>query len=185
MPAKVAHPVKTIPEYAVWRSMKQRCSNPKNPSYLHYGGRGITVCERWRASFRDFLNDMGSRPSVTHSIDRRENDGHYEPGNCYWATAHEQRVNSRSAPIMDLRGYIFGRLTALYALPRQPFRATQWTCRCSCGVEIRVGIGHLRNSHTRSCGCLQREVTTQRNLLDNPSHRRSHQRLGQRTLRSS
>jgi hypothetical protein len=65
------------------------------PSYPQYGGRGITVCERWRSDFSAFLADMGERPSLDHSIDRLDNDGNYEPGNCRWATRSEQQQNKR------------------------------------------------------------------------------------------
>jgi hypothetical protein len=73
--------------------MKQRCLNPNHDSYPRYGGRGIRVCDRWLASFEDFLADMGRKPSDTHSIDRKDNDGHYDPGNCRWATGVEQQAN--------------------------------------------------------------------------------------------
>jgi hypothetical protein len=83
------------PEHIAWRSLLQRCENPKNPQYRNYGGRGITVCAAWRASFEAFFADMGERPSANHSIDRINNDGHYEPTNCRWATEDEQRANRR------------------------------------------------------------------------------------------
>jgi hypothetical protein len=76
--------------------MLTRCRNPRNARYKDYGGRGITVCEAWR-SFEAFLADMGRRPSPAHSLDRRENDGNYEPGNCRWATPEEQANNRRVA----------------------------------------------------------------------------------------
>lgn len=81
-------------EYEIWSSMKKRCQNPNCRVYPRYGGRGITVCERWSNSFEAFYEDMGPRPSKRHSIDRINNDGNYEPGNCRWATQKEQAANS-------------------------------------------------------------------------------------------
>jgi hypothetical protein len=81
--------------YNSWLAMLQRCNWPKAMSYPRYGGRGITVCERWM-KFENFLADMGERPPGT-SIDRKDVDGNYEPGNCRWATRKEQRANRRQA----------------------------------------------------------------------------------------
>jgi hypothetical protein len=80
--------------YYIWAAMIQRCTNPRCAAWKDYGGRGISVCARWRESFENFLADMGEKPEGL-SIDRTNNDGNYEPGNCRWATASEQARNKR------------------------------------------------------------------------------------------
>ncbi len=82
--------------YRTWYAMIRRCHNPANADFQRYGGRGIQVCNRWRMSFRVFLEDMGIRPSGL-TIDRIDNNGNYEPGNCRWATPLEQQQNTRAA----------------------------------------------------------------------------------------
>jgi hypothetical protein len=86
------------PEYVVWSNMIYRCETPKAANFHLYGGRGISVCAKWRHSFDAFFDDMGPRPTPSHSIDRIDNDGNYEPGNCRWATKKEQRANQRPRP---------------------------------------------------------------------------------------
>lgn len=80
--------------YTSWALMVRRCTNPRSDNYARYGGRGITVCERWK-DFRNFLADMGERPADT-SLDRINPDGNYEAGNCRWATAKAQQRNMRA-----------------------------------------------------------------------------------------
>lgn len=81
-------------EYGVWSGMIQRCTNPKRSKFKRYGARGIKVCTRWLESFESFLTDMGNRPSSRHTIERKNNDGDYEPGNCVWIVKEEQAKNS-------------------------------------------------------------------------------------------
>lgn len=97
MNAKHGHKIGGVgsPTYDTWRGMRSRCSNPNDGGWEAYGGRGITVCDRW-ADFRNFLADMGERPSRDHEIDRKDNDGNYEPGNCRWATNKRNARNRRN-----------------------------------------------------------------------------------------
>lgn len=81
------------PEYHTWRNMISRCYNPRTRRYDNYGGRGVTVCMRWRNSFANFLADVGRRPSPQHSLDRIRTLGNYKPSNVRWATRSEQQRN--------------------------------------------------------------------------------------------
>lgn len=87
-----------------YRAMLGRCYDPSNGSYEAYTQRGIAVCDRWRGSFDAFLSDMGERPSKDHSIDRIDNQGNYEPGNCRWATRSEQAANRTVAKTLTAFG---------------------------------------------------------------------------------
>jgi hypothetical protein len=99
------HGYADTPIYKVWQMMRDRCENPESSNYENYGGRGIKVCERWQ-SFLTFLADMGERPSDAHSIEREDNDGNYEPGNCVWATRDQQNNNSRNCHTLTHDGMI-------------------------------------------------------------------------------
>lgn len=92
---RASHRLGATPEHNVWSMMKRRCLNPKDKRFSSYGGRGISVCQRWKDSFEWFLVDMGPRPSANLTLERRDNDGNYEPGNCHWGTDDEQRRNTR------------------------------------------------------------------------------------------
>ena len=92
-------------EYVTWCAVISRCCTATASKYRNYGGRGITVCQRWRESFEAFIQDMGECPSPKHSIDRINNDGHYEPGNCRWATMKEQARNRSSNVRFTISGH--------------------------------------------------------------------------------
>jgi len=89
------HGMTKTPEYRAWIDMKNRCFNPNHKRYSDYGGRGIAVCDRW-LNFKNFLADMGSRPSSKHSLNRIDNDSDYCPDNCKWSTRVEQANNKRT-----------------------------------------------------------------------------------------
>jgi len=92
------------PEYHSYRNMISRCFLPSFPQYPDYGGRGITVCGAWRSSYYQFLTDMGRQPTKSHSLERIDNNGNYEPGNVKWATPKEQARNTRRNHFVEIRG---------------------------------------------------------------------------------
>ena len=97
---------KENPVHGIWRGMKNRCYSLVNNHYKRYGGRGITVCDRWLADdgYEKFEADMGPRPTSLHTLDRIDNNGNYEPGNCRWATKKEQQRNTRWNDVVTING---------------------------------------------------------------------------------
>lgn len=116
------HGLSKSPEYRIWRGMIDRCENHKHIDYHLYGGRGISVCRKWRDSFVSFLNSVGKRPSGK-SLDRKDNSGNYTPDNCRWATCKEQGRNTRVTVFL----VAFGERKALRDWADDP--------RCKCVVS--------------------------------------------------
>lgn len=100
------HGKRRYPEYSVWAGMIKRCESKNEKCYPDYGGRGITVCERWRNSFQSFFDDMGPRPSPKHEIDRIDTNGNYEPSNCRWIIRLANSRNKRSNHLLELQGEV-------------------------------------------------------------------------------
>jgi hypothetical protein len=104
---------KVTPEYSVLAGIKRRCLNPNEKNFHRYGGRGISICDRWvngegnLSGIECFLDDLGPRPSLLHSVERIDNDGWYEPGNCRWATAKDQANNTRRNITLVFEGAIY------------------------------------------------------------------------------
>ena len=122
-----SHGFGNSPEYHVWWNMIRRCYNKKQAHFEHYGGRGITVCERWKESVANFLFDMGPRPHGA-TLDRIDNNGNYEPGNCRWATDDEQRNNKGTSRFLTVRG--------------RTLTISQWSREC--GVNRHTIAGRLK-----------------------------------------
>lgn len=142
-------------EYVTWVGMRQRCENPRRVEYPRYGGRGIFVCQRWHY-FGNFLADMGRRPSPYLSLDRIDNNGNYEPGNCRWADRKTQNTNQRSRnDRVDILGRRFGLLVAVRFV-RKLKTAQYWLCSCVCGGAKVICATSLKNGSVVSCGCLRR-----------------------------
>lgn len=98
------HGMTSSPEYKSYRKMIERCYSPKDISYKNYGARGITVCNRWKESFINFYDDMGSKPGVNYSLDRVDSNGIYCKDNCKWATRKEQNSNRRNNVWIEYNG---------------------------------------------------------------------------------
>lgn len=127
------------PENAIWRVMKYRCVNPNAQGYQNYGGRGIRVCERWSSSFEAFMEDMGPRPSSSHSIERVDNNGDYEPSNCRWETRKSQQRNRRVCrPVIRSDGVRFSTM----AEAAEILGVTQTSIRSVCVGKNKTARGY-------------------------------------------
>jgi hypothetical protein len=133
----VRSPCRDQPEYEVWSGMKARCYNQKHHAYGRYGGRGISICERWQTSFQDFLAYVGPRPSPDHQIDRINNDGNYEPGNVRWATRKEQSNNRSATLLVMFRGTEMSLKTAVELAGNEYNRVHH---RISSGWDVTTAI---------------------------------------------
>jgi hypothetical protein len=125
-------------EYNSWRAMKARCGNPNDKKYHNYGGRGISVCERWRGSFDAFLADMGNKPTPKHEIDRVDSDGNYEPSNCRWVThaVNTQRIKGRTIRMCDAKTIMWLYQNNHMGVSRL---AAEWAVSVSCIENIVYG----------------------------------------------
>lgn len=101
---KEKHGMAYSPEYKAWQGMLDRCCNPNSQRFHRYGSRGITVCQQWQDSFAAFFADLGPRPGPGYSLDRINNEGNYEPGNCRWATNHCQIRNTARNIYLEWNG---------------------------------------------------------------------------------
>lgn len=129
-------------EYAIWSCMIQRCENPKDGKYYNYGARGIGVCQSWRL-FKNFIADMGERPSKKHSLERKDNSLGYCKENCKWATIEEQNSNKRSTRVITA----FGETKPLFKWVADP--------RCKVGANA---LWARLNAGWASQDCISRPV---------------------------
>jgi hypothetical protein len=100
----VKHGGRKLPEYQIWVGMIRRCEDRNRDEYVRYGGAGITVCDQWRESFSGFLRDMGSRPSPSHTLERKDNTLGYSPSNCVWDTRKNQTKNRSNTILVTYNG---------------------------------------------------------------------------------
>ena len=142
------HAKRNSPEYRSWHAMKDRCLNKNHIHYGQYGGKGIRICSRWLKSFEKFLEDMGPRPSLKHSLDRfPDRNGDYEPSNCRWATAIEQRNNSAQNRFVVLQGKTASLTEHARRVGICPYRVSQrlsagWTVEDAFLMPIQMAFSH-------------------------------------------
>jgi hypothetical protein len=155
--SQTTHGKSGSPEYVAWSNMIARCENPNTDRFASYGGRGIKVCRRWRISFPAFLEDIGFRPTPDHSIERKNANNNYTPGNCHWATDEQQLANKRSMT-KGLVGKSFGRLKVTGTAPGR----YRFAVLCKCRKRTTVYGYDLLSGKTLSCGCLRSDKNRDR-----------------------
>lgn len=132
-----------IPEYSVWFNMLSRCDNPNRKSFKNYGGRGIDVCARW-IDFDKFYEDMGPRPSPSHCLERIDNDGNYDPGNCRWVTRLEQVNNRRVTRRVTYQGEEMALCDAVRAAGSVVHYEAAWIRISRCGWTVEDAVSTPR-----------------------------------------
>lgn len=135
-------------EHSTWHNLKQRCLNPKNKFYKYYGGRGITVCDRWLNSFSNFLEDMGKAPTANYSIERLDNDKGYEPTNCIWIPLEDQRLNKRCRKV-DIGGTRM-KFSTISSLLNFPISALYFWHNNGVDIKSAIAKRATRNPHIMS-----------------------------------
>lgn len=141
------HSKLTRATYSTWCDMRRRCSNTSHAQYAAYGGRGISVCDRWQNDYDAFVKDMGLRPEGM-TIERVDNDGNYEPGNCRWATRAEQNRNTRRSRVLTMGG--------------QTMNAADWA--------VHLGIPYNTIDHRIKLALPADQILSKKSLVREPQH---------------
>jgi hypothetical protein len=136
---QVKHGLSKTKEYRAWINMQSRCTNPNTPGYASYGGRGISVCDRWMGSFENFLADVGPRPTPNHSIDRIDVNGNYEPNNVRWALPTTQCRNQRDNHKVSVAGNLMTLADAVDMAP-VPYNTVLYRLKRGWRVEDAISF---------------------------------------------
>lgn len=138
------HGMSSSREYRSWLAMRQRCTNDKRDNWMHYGGKGITICQEWMDSFENFYSSMGPIPSDRHSIERNDTTGNYEPGNCRWATPTEQMRNTTKTKKLSWDGKIVS-IAELSEITGIPYTLLQG--RLASGWSVDDAVNRPKRNH--------------------------------------